>query len=35
VQFTLPKGFYARFTGGADLESRRGDFYKLNVGMTF
>lgn len=36
VQFTLPKGFYARFTAGTDLEDDLdGDFYKLNVGMTF
>lgn len=36
VQFTLPKGFYARFTAGADIEDDNdGDFYKLNVGMTF
>lgn len=35
VQFTLPKGFYARFTAGADISDNRGDFYKLGVGMTF
>lgn len=36
IQFTLPKGFYARFTGGTDLEDDNdGDFYKLNVAMTF
>ncbi|MEM9288825.1 MAG: DUF6733 family protein [Pseudomonadota bacterium] len=36
VQFALPKGFFARFTGGADIESgNTGDFYKLNVGMSF
>jgi hypothetical protein len=36
VQFSLPKGFFARFSAGADLEDgAAGDFYKLNVGMTF
>jgi hypothetical protein len=36
VQFSLPKGFFARFSGGTDLEDDfDGDFYKLNVGMTF
>jgi len=36
VQFTLPQGFYARFTAGTDLEDDNdGDFYKLNVGMSF
>lgn len=36
VQFSLPKGFYARFTAGTDIEDDNdGDFYKLNVGMTF
>lgn len=36
VQFSLPKGFYARFTGGADIESgNAGDFYKMSIGMTF
>lgn len=36
VQFALPKGFFARFTGGADIQSGgSGDFYKLNVGMSF
>lgn len=36
VQFSLPQGFYARFTGGADVESgNAGDFYKLSIGMSF
>lgn len=36
VQFTLPKGFFARLTGGADIESgNSGDFYKMTIGMTF
>ncbi len=36
VQFGLPKGFFARFTAGADIsEGGEGDFYKLNVGMSF
>jgi hypothetical protein len=36
VQFSLPKGFFARFTGGADLDKdNTGDFYKMSVGMTF
>lgn len=36
VQFALPKGFFARFTAGADVQSGgSGDFYKLNVGMSF
>jgi hypothetical protein len=36
VQFTLPKGFFARFTAGADLDKdNAGDFYKMSVGMTF
>lgn len=36
VQFTLPQGMFARFTGGADVESgNAGDFYKMTVGMTF
>lgn len=36
VQFTLPKGFFARLTGGADLDKdNAGDFYKMSVGMTF
>ncbi|MEO0413000.1 MAG: DUF6733 family protein [Pseudomonadota bacterium] len=36
VQFALPKGFFARLTGGADIQSGgSGDFYKLNVGMSF
>lgn len=36
VQFTLPQGFFARFTAGADVESgSSGDFYKMSVGMSF
>lgn len=36
VQFTLPQGIFARFTGGADIESgNAGDFYKMSIGMTF
>lgn len=36
VQFTLPQGFYARFSAGADIDGGgTGDFYKLNVGMSF
>ncbi|MFQ3594541.1 MAG: DUF6733 family protein [Sphingomonadaceae bacterium] len=36
VQFSLPKGFFARFTAGADVKSGNiGDFYKLSVGMDF
>lgn len=36
VQFTLPQGMFARFTGGADVESgNAGDFYKMTIGMTF
>jgi hypothetical protein len=36
VQFTLPQGMFARFTGGADVEpGNAGDFYKMTIGMTF
>jgi len=36
VQFSLAKGFFARFTAGVDEEdSSSGDFYKLSVGMSF
>lgn len=36
VQFALNKGFFARFTAGADVEEGGdGDFYKLAVGMSF
>lgn len=36
VQFSLKKGFFARFTAGADIEDGNdGDFYKLAVGMSF
>jgi hypothetical protein len=36
VQFKLPKGFFARFTAGADLDKdNAGDFYKMSVGMSF
>ena len=36
VQFTLKQGFFARFSAGADIDGGgTGDFYKLNVGMSF
>lgn len=36
VQFALPKGFFARFTGGAEIsEDSSGDFYKLAAGFSF
>jgi hypothetical protein len=36
VQFTLPKGYFARFTAGADVqEGASGDFFKVNVGFNF
>lgn len=36
VQFSLPQGFFARFSGGSDIsDDGTGDFYKLNVGMSF
>jgi hypothetical protein len=36
IQFSLPKGFFARFTAGPDLEgTASGDFYKMSVGMSF
>jgi len=39
VQFSLNKGFFARFTGGVEegggAAGNRGDFYKLAVGMSF
>lgn len=36
VQFSLPKGFFARFSAGSDIsDDGTGDFYKLNVGMSF
>jgi hypothetical protein len=37
VQFTLPKGMFARFTAGPDTRKNngRGDFYKMSVGMSF
>jgi hypothetical protein len=36
VQFTLPKGYFARFTAGADVqEGASGDFFKVNVGFSF
>lgn len=39
VQFSLSKGFFARFTGGIEegggAGGNRGDFYKLAVGMSF
>ncbi len=36
VQFSMPQGFFARFSAGADIEDdSAGDFYKLTIGMTF
>ncbi|WP_298195918.1 DUF6733 family protein [Novosphingobium sp.] len=36
VQFALPQGFYARFTGGSSIgDGDSGDFYKMSVGMSF
>jgi hypothetical protein len=36
IQFTLPKGFFARLTAGADIEDgNSGDFYKMTIGMSF
>lgn len=36
VQIALAKGFFARFTGGADLDDNNaGDFYKMSIGMSF
>ncbi|WP_298286488.1 DUF6733 family protein [Novosphingobium sp.] len=36
LQFSLPKGFFARFTGGSSLgDGDTGDFYKMSVGMSF
>ncbi|WP_298290001.1 DUF6733 family protein [Novosphingobium sp.] len=36
VQFSLPQGFFARFTGGSSLgDGDSGDFYKMSVGMSF
>ncbi|MFN4134642.1 MAG: DUF6733 family protein [Novosphingobium sp.] len=36
VQFSLPKGLFARFTGGSSIGSGdTGDFYKMSVGMSF
>lgn len=36
VQFSTPEGFFARFSAGADVsDGSAGDFYKLNVGMSF
>ncbi len=36
VQLSLKKGFFARFTAGADIEEGGdGDFYKLAFGMSF
>ncbi len=36
AQFALPKGFFARFTGGAEVsENSSGDFYKLAAGFSF
>lgn len=36
TQFSLPQGFFARFTGGFDVErDSPGNFFKMNVGMSF
>jgi len=36
VQLALAKGFFARLTGGADLDDdNAGDFYKMSIGMSF
>ena len=36
VQFSLPQGFFARLSAGADIDGAGvGDFYKVNVGMNF
>ncbi len=36
VQFSLPKGMFARLTGGSEIQSgSSADFYKVNVGMTW
>ncbi|MDK2758215.1 MAG: hypothetical protein KYX66_15935 [Blastomonas fulva] len=36
VQIALAKGFFARFTGGTDLDDdNAGDFYKMSIGMSF
>ncbi|MBC2670834.1 DUF6733 family protein [Novosphingobium piscinae] len=36
VQFSLPQGFFARFTGGSSIgDGDSGDFYKMSVGMSF
>lgn len=36
VQFVLPKGMFARFTGGSSIgDGDSGDFYKMSVGMSF
>jgi len=36
VQFTLPRGFFARLTAGADVErGSSGDFYKMTAGFRF
>jgi hypothetical protein len=36
LQFSMPQGFFARFSGGAQLEDgAAGDFYKLTMGMSF
>ena len=36
VQFSLPEGFFARFTGGVEVqEGADGDFYKLTAGFSF
>jgi hypothetical protein len=35
TQFTLPKGLAARFSFGDDISANSGNFYKLNVAMSF
>ncbi|MEM9669919.1 MAG: DUF6733 family protein [Pseudomonadota bacterium] len=36
AQVTLPKGFFTRFTAGAEIqEGADGDFYKVSVGFSF
>jgi len=36
TQFSLPKGFFARFTAGTDIsDNGQGDFYKLGTGFSF
>ncbi len=36
LQFSLPKGMFARLSGGSEIQGdSSADFYKLNVGTTF